>query len=650
MLPWVGYFVAFKNAFAMQRTLSLLIAVLFYTLSWGQPGLYQPRNLSAAQARGTRTLSGAPGPNYWQNRADYSLKMSIQPPDRRIQGSAVIRYTNNSPDTLHVLNFKLAQNTHLGTSQRPFDVESTFLTSGMQILSLRIGGQPVAWDNQEVNYSGDATNHFVDLPQPLAPGSQAEIAISWTYELNTATDNVREGVVDPTTFFLAYFFPRISVYDDLDGWDRTSLNEQTEFYNDFGTFDLEVEVPKGFVVWATGDLLNAREVLQGPVLRRLQESQRSPSTVRIVTEADLRNKAVTQNTRRLVYRFRAENVTDVALGVSDHYLWDGLSAQRNSSATERVWVQTAYSSSSLDYPGLAEQARQTVEYFATQMPGYPFPYPKLTVFEGYSMMEYPMMVNDVSLDNPDDVIALVTHEIAHQYLPFMMGTNESKFAWMDEGWATFLEYHASLDAFTLRNPKAATFPGYYQRQVPYNGTPDIDLPLYTPTDQLFPEAYGFNSYGKPAAAYTALKMLLGEDLFKKCLHGYFERWQGKHPSPHDFFYSFSDLAEEDLTWFWQRWFFQYNRVDLTVQSATQSGETLRVEVVNNGGKPVPVFLQITYADGSQSMVEEPLRIWQNTDRYSLHVVAPKVVKEVRLLDDWFFDANRSDNGRSVTQQ
>ncbi|MCB0681886.1 MAG: hypothetical protein KDC32_13390, partial [Saprospiraceae bacterium] len=221
-----------------------------------QSTLYQPVDLQRAYEAGTRSLDGQPGPNYWQNRADYWLQIWVSPPSTEIRGEAVIAYVNNSPDELREFNFKLAQNTRVPTSQRAFDVSPGFLTEGFQVHKLTIGEFPIDWNSEEVNHSGDATNHRVELPRPLPPGGQTVVRMEWTYDLGTTPDDIREGVVDSTTFFLAYFFPRIAVYDDLNGWDETKLNEQTEFYNDFGSYDVTVHLPRNFVVWATGSLQN----------------------------------------------------------------------------------------------------------------------------------------------------------------------------------------------------------------------------------------------------------------------------------------------------------------------------------------------------------------------------------------------------------
>jgi hypothetical protein len=605
--------------------------------AWGQ-NLYTPLNFQEAYQRQTRSLKGEPGPKYWQNRADYQIHLQIKPPSRLIKGRESIVYYNNSPDTLKELNFKLIQNTRIPSTSRANNVANNWLTKGLTIQSIQIAGKPMPWDNMEVNSSENPTNHFLPLAQPLLPGQQLKLELNWTFELGNSSDGDREGVVDKTTFFLAYFFPRIAVYDDLDGWDDVQLNEQTEYYNDFGNFELSVELPQNYLVWATGVLQNPEQVLQAPFVQKFKSAAQSNQVQRIVDHSALKRKKVTLQSPNLVWKFKAENVTDVALGLSDHYCWDAVSAKGNEGGSKQVFVQTAYHPESEDYPEMADICRKTVEYYSTQMPGFPFPYPVLTAFNGLGQMEYPMMINDITLSNPDDVITLATHEIAHQYLPFMMGTNESRWAWMDEGWASFFEYHASLNAFEIKDP-GATFPDYYQYMVSRSRNAEMDVPLYTPSNQQFSESYGFNAYGKAAAAYTALKLHLGEGTFKKCLHEYFHRWAGKHPAPHDFFNTISDACGENLNWFWQTWFFDFNTVNLRI--AEVNSNSIRIE--NPGGKPIPIQLKLNYSDGSSAELKEPLGIWKGRNSVVLPLPVGKSLVKAELLQSWFHEKSLRDN-------
>jgi aminopeptidase N len=291
---------------------------------------------------------------------------------------------------------------------------------------------------------------------------------------------------------------------------------------------------------------------------------------------------------------------------------------------------------------MANICRKVIEYFSSGMPGYPFPYPQLTAFNGLGQMEYPMMINDNTLDNRDDVITLASHEIAHQYLPFYMGTNESRHAWMDEGWATFFEYHASLNAFTLTD-STATFPRYYQTEMNFTDNAELDVPLYTPSNQQMANAYGFNTYGKPAAAYTALKLLLGAELFKKCLHDYFRTWNGRHPQPHDFFNTFNTAAGQNLNWFWKSWFFDYNTVNLSLGQVNTLGDQLVATIVNTGGKPVPVTLEITHNDGSKERVHRPLDVWKTQNEVQISIPAASSITRLRIVQDWFYENDLTDN-------
>jgi len=626
----------------MLKLLPICFFGLFLTQLVGQTPLYTPRNVQKAYAQGTRTPDGQPGPKYWQNTASYKIAVTLSPPATKLEGVETIEYTNHSPNSLDELNIKLIQNTHLGTTSRVSNVQQDWLGKGLNITAVTVNGKSVKWDNEEHNYGGNPTNGYLTLPSSLEPNEKVTLTFRWDYDLRPSTNGDREGIVDPTTFFAAYFFPRISVYDDLDGWDLTELNEQTEYFNDFGDFELSVDVPQHFLVWSTGALVNPSEVLQPAFVERLAKAKKSKSVVEIVGEKEAKKREVTLKNKRLIWKFKANHVSDMAFGVSDHYRWDGVVANGKTPTDSTIWIQTAYAPESGDYPEMANICRKVVQYYNSEMPGYPFPYPQLTAFNGLGQMEYPMVVNDNTLDNPDDVITLASHEIAHQYLPFYMGTNESRYAWMDEGWASFFEYHASLHAFKL-NDSTATFPRYYQMEMNYTENADLDVPMYTPSNQQMSVSYGFNSYGKPAAAYTALKMLLGEATFKKCLHEYFRRWNGKHPCPHDFFYTFNSASGQDLNWFWKAWFFDYNTVNLKIEKVDLSSNVPQAIIVNTGGKPVPVTLEVTFQDDSKERITRSLEVWKTQQSVQIPLPTTQSITRLRIVQDWFYENDLTDN-------
>src|SRR6185503_10823280 len=309
-------------------------------------------------------------------------------------------------------------------------------------------------------------------------------------------------------------YPRVSVYDDYKGWDIQPHTGSLEFYNDFSDYDVRVTAPKDFMVWATGNLENASEVLQPAAAARLMQSMTSDSTIHIATREDWMDKKVTAQQASNTWRWTAKDVSDVAIGVSDHYDWDAGSVIVDSKTGRRVSMQAAFNDSAQDFHHSVEFGRYSLAWFSNNWPGIAYPYPKSTAFQGFADMEYPMMMNDSH--SPDLVFAELVqdHEQAHTYFPFYMGTNESYYAFMDEGWATTFEYLIGIS----ERGEAAAADFYKQFRVNrwIHGRHDKENPIITPSPEVTFGA-GNNAYGKPSLSYLALKDLLGDKLFKKAL-------------------------------------------------------------------------------------------------------------------------------------
>ncbi len=623
---------------------ALIAPFLLLALSLpAQPYLYMPREFLQAVENGTRTLTGQPGPKYWQNRATYRMEARVNPTERRIEGQASITYTNNSPDTLRQLNLKLIQNVHLIQARKASYVDPAFYTQGISLSDVRVNEKEVGWNNSAVHRSEDPTNAWLSLPEPLLPGADVRVELEWNYQLQTSRREHREGMVDESALFAAYWYPRIAVYDDISGWDRVPHNIQTEFYGDFNDYDITIRVPKGFVVWATGELQNANEVLSPATLKRFRQSLGSDTVVHIITTETLAAGQALQPAEELAWHFTAENVTDFAFGASDHFLWDATSIVVDSTAGRRVSVQAAYQQKTRDFDEVARIAREVIGYFSTEKPGIPYPYPTMTIFNGHGQMEYPMMVNDVDMSSMDDTKALTAHEIAHTYFPFLTGTNESAYAWMDEGWATLLEFFACTELYTLENPEQSIYPGYYLRNYLGVKGAEVDVPMLTPSHQLLAPAYQLNSYGKPAAAYLSLYNLLLEYDFLNCVQEYVERWRGKHPQPHDFFYTISECSGEELDWFWQRWFLEFHTMDLALAGYREGKEALYVTIRNEGGLPLPIPLEVELEDGSTRYFKFNPVLWKEGDEVELEVPVEEKVRSICLRWEDFRDVDPKDD-------
>jgi hypothetical protein len=602
------------------------------------PTLYQPRDIKRAFDRGTRAADGRPGPNYWQNPGRYDITVQAAPPSRDIRGRETITYFNNSPDTLKQLVLRIIMNVHKPEAAREGDVSPDYLTSGVVIDSFQVAGQlrPLPPDL--------GTAPSVRLPKALAPHDSVKLAVSWHFPLSVQSG--REGMIDKTTYFLAYFYPRVAVYDDYIGWDRLPFLNDKEFYNDFNDYTLRVKAPANYIVWATGTLQNPKQVLQPAAAKRLEKSMTSDALIHVATAADLAKKSITAQQPMNTWVWKATDISDMTVGLSDHYVWDAASVIVDPATKRRASVQAAFADATKDFHSSVKFGQNALGWFSRNWPGVPYPYPKMTAFQGFADMEYPMMVNDSPADDLQFAQLVQDHEIAHTYFPFYMGINESRYAFMDEGWATTFE----LLIGRAENGNAAADDFYRKFRVNSwinNPSTAQDLPIITPSSEL-KAGYGNNSYGKASLSYLALKDMLGDELFKKCLHTYMDRWHSKHPIPWDYFNTMSNASGQDLTWFFQNWFFSNNYIDLALTKADKTAQGTTISIKNIGGFAVPVDLKVDYADGSTETLHRTPELWRaNQQQTSIMVPAGKAVRAVSLDHGLYMDADTKNDRLTV---
>jgi hypothetical protein len=621
----------------MRIVLTLFAIVLCCYSTLFAQSLYMPRNIKAAYEKGTRSMDGRPGQNYWQNHGRYNISIMAMPPDRTIKGSEDIVYFNESSDTLNTIVIRLWLNFHKPEAAHTTDMDSSLFTSGIQVDRFAINGQPKEWP--EVNWHFTWQN--IDLSDPLLPGDSIHLSIDWHYEI--ALRSGREGRIDSTTFYIAYFYPRVTVYDDYNGWDRLAFTGYQEFYNDFNDYTLQVKVPEDYIVWATGTLQNPDEVLQPKYAQRLKISHTSDTVIHIATPEDLLQKNITADNDLNTWKWKAQHVTDVALCISDHYNWDAGSVVVDETTKRRASVQAAYNDTAADFHHAVEWGKAALKWFSNNWPGVSYPYPKMTAVQGYADMEYPMMINDGTTDNFFFSQLVENHEIAHTYFPFYMGTNESRYAFMDEGWATTFEY--LIGKAQSSAAKADSFYKIFRvRRWINNPSQEGDIPIIMPANIEHGIAYGINAYGKPSLAYLALKDMLGDQLFKKCLHAYMERWHGKHPIPWDFFYSFNDASGKNLNWFWNNWFFSNGYDDLAIKNVKKTGNGYNITIRNVGGFAIPFDVKITYADGSVNSLHKTSIIWKNNQKQvTINIKTNKTINSLIIDNGIWMDANKEDN-------
>jgi len=615
--------------------LLLLIAFTFFSEAISQTNLYLPRNFSNAYEKGTRSFDGKPGPNYFQNSSDYKISVEVEPRTRRVKGKASIIYKNNSQDTLTRIVFRMYQDLYKPTTSRDRAITTSELTDGISLHSLKINNAPV----HEASISRSETTMIVFPDKPVQPNSSTQINIEWSFTIPNGT-SIRMGAKDSTTFMVAYWYPQIAVYDDITGWDELNYNGATEFYNDFNSYDVEIKTPYDYNVWATGVLQNASEVLSSEVLKKYNSAKTSDNIVNLIDSISMSRKDYyNKNNGYNNWHYKAENVSDFVFGTSNSSLWDATGADVG--RVERVLVSAVYNKDSKDFYSVCKVARDAVLFFSNEFPAIAFPYPSLTIFNGQYRggMEFPMFVNDRSTKTYNEMVDVTTHEIAHQYFPFYMGINEKKYTWMEEGMAQMLpEELQDRLSDNVRKRRANT--NRYER---FAGS-ELEATMMTTAYLLKGEAFSTNAYYKGAVVYNLLRDYFGRVKYTEIMKEYIARWNGKHPTPYDFFFTFNDASGENLEWFWQPWFFDKGYPELSLEMVSESNGKVNIQVKNNGTLPVPAEINIKYTDGSTKTITEKMDVWKDGKKMiTITDDSGKEIDTITLGSDFIPDINSKNN-------
>lgn len=635
-----SYFAGLKmissNIFNQIKTSVSILMIIFisfyFTAQTKAQDLPVIRTVQKAYAKSTRNQTGVSGKSYWQNKADYTIKVNFNPASRELKGEVLIDYTNNSPDTLKSLVLKLYPNFYKSNSMRNMPVSVSDLSDGVSIEKLNIDGKEVGRTSQHVG----GTNMFVPGIKIL-PGRKAQLKINYHYTLNKGSF-IRTGEVDSSSFFIAYFFPRVAVYDDIDGWNEFPYVGKEEFYNDYGNFHVEITVPGDYAVWATGDLLNCKDVYQPKICERIHKAEMVDTIVNIITPEDLKSRNVTTKKDINTWQFEAQNVTDFAFGTSDHYVWKSVSVMVDSVTKRRTRVDAVFNPIHRSYIPVVDYARKTVELISNYFPKVSFPYAHETVFDGLDAMEYPMMVNNRPIDDHRENIELTAHEVFHSLFPFYVGSNETKYSFMDEGLATLTEFYfyPKIDPLVPVN--------YDITYMNNSAVSAEDVPIMTLTPQLYSIARFTDKDLKPALALYYLKEMLGEPLFIKAIQKYIHNWHGKHPTPYDFFNSLNAGSGKNLNWFWKNWFFEKNDPDLAITKVIERKSDYEITITSLGTLAVPIHLTITYQDGSIQKVERDLSCWQKKNKTVVfHISNKKHINKLTIGNELDVDIDLSNN-------
>ena len=602
-----------------------------------------------------RSASGEPGVKYWQNRADYNINCALDTGTHMISGDVEIVYTNNSPDNLKFIWLQLDQNIYQKDSRGSATTTQTGgrwanneFTKGYEIKTVKVdNGKPAT-----AKYTVTDTRMQVWLPEAIkAGGGKVKISIQFEFEVpQYGTDRMgRLSTKNGWVYEIAQWFPRLAVYDDIQGWNVLPYVGAGEFYLEYGNITYNVTVPSGIAVVGSGELLNPQDCFTPAQLRKYNEAKSSDKTVAIRTESDINDKPKKGST---TWKFKIENTRDVAWAASKAFIIDAarinLPSGKKSLAMSAYPVESTADKKGNDWRRSTEMVKGSIEHYSSKW--FEFPYPAAVNVAGIvGGMEYPGIVFCSYKATGSGLWGVTDHEFGHTWFPMIVGSNERKYAWMDEGFNTFIN-DLSSDAFNKGEFKSQSFfeDPNSSFLVKYTFGEKMDK-LFTAPDVIQQENLGIAAYMKPSMMLHTLRdVVLGPERFDMAFKEYVKRWAFKHPTPWDFFHSMENVAGEDLGWFWRAWVLSNWKLDQSVKdvkyikNVPENGAEITLE--NLEKMPMPVTVQITEANGKEHTIQLPVEVWQRGPSWKFRVATTSEIKEV-ILDPnkQLPDINRENN-------
>ena len=572
-----------KRVFFLSSLMMAILGVWGQTpAQWGQK--FEQLGTSLPTPNTYRTASGAPGKDYWQQRADYKIELTLDDVKQQIEGTEAITYFNQSPDPLDYLWLQLDQNFRAQDSETPlvteyfmkdsvsakelFTIQNNF-DGGFRIDKvLDEAGQPLA-------YFINKTMMRINLEHPLLPGAQMTFQVDWHYKINDRMSlGGRSGYEyfpkdDNYSYTIAQFYPRMAVYDDVEGWQNKQFLGRGEFALSFGNFEVAMTVPEDFIVGATGTLQNPKDVLTSKEQLRFEKAKQSfEDPVIIVTQEEAIQKEAHKKRGKATWTFKADSVRDFAFAASRKYIWDAMAVDLNG---KKSLAMSYYpkEGNPLWESHSTRAVRQTLITYSRHTIDYPYPV-AISVHAASVGMEYPMICFNFGRPEADGtytdetkwrMISVIIHEVGHNFFPMIINSDERQWTWMDEGLDSFVQSIATKEY-------DANFPvgrGAPEQIIPYmSGEQGLLRPIMTNSEQIL--QFGNNAYAKPATALSILReTVMGPELFDYAFKKYAERWAFKSPSPADFFRTMEDASAIDLDWFWRGWFYTTDYVDIGVE-------------------------------------------------------------------------------------
>ena len=643
----------------MKKLCLLVMANCFLILGYSQSkydhkSLFDPQFYPVASNQ-YRSASGAPGPEYWQNRSDYKINCTLDTAQHKVTGSVEITYTNNSPDQLKFVWLQLDQNIYKDDSRGSATTTQTggrwanaSFTKGEVVKSISVEGA----DNKKYTpeYTVTDTRMQIWLQQPLkSAGGKSKITINYEFVVpEYGTDRMgRLKTRNGWIYEVAQWFPRMAVYDDIQGWNTLPYLGAGEFYLEYGDIEFNITAPANLIIVGSGELQNEKDVLTPAQLSRLTSARNSDKTVMLRSAEEVKDPKSRPSGANLTWKFKIQNTRDVAWAASKAFVWDA--ARINLPSGKKSLAMSAYPVESIKKDGWqrsTEMVKASIEHYSKKW--YEYPYPAAVNVAGVvGGMEYPGIVFCSAESSGGDLWGVTDHEFGHTWFPMIVGSNERKYAWMDEGFNTFINGLSTKEFNNGEFAQFSFFPPDEMTRVAFNDKMDQ---LWATPDVIQQNNLGLAAYLKPAMMLDALRdVVLGPERFDRAFQEYINRWAFKHPTPWDFFRTMENVAGEDLSWFWRSWIFNNYKLDQAVAGVKYIDNVPEkcalITVQNLAQMAMPVSVLVKEANGKQQTINLPVEVWQRGNEWTFSVKTTSTITDVVLDPEKKLpDVNRKNNG------
>jgi Peptidase family M1 domain len=641
-----------------KQLLPLMSAILFATASIAQDETsfetkYNPRDLFSPQFYPagetiTRSGDGSPNTGYWQNRANYQINATLDDAANTITGNEVITYKNNSPHNLSFLWLQLDQNLFnkesRGQARMPIDSRSRYgdsksnFSGGYKIASVKINDADATFVISDSRMQIRLTDNL------KASGGELKITIQYSFTMPEYGAD-RSGILktkNGNIFAVAQWYPRMCVYDDVQGWNTLPYLGPSEFYLEYGDFDYTITAPSSHIVVGSGELQNPSEVLTAEQQKRMDAAKQSDKTIIIRSEKELIDPASRPPGNTLSWHYKISNARDVAFASSKSFIWDA--AKINLPNGKTVFAMSVYPAESAGSKGwgrATEYTKASIENYSKRWMEFPYPV-AVNVASNVGGMEYPGIVFCGYAAKEAGLFGVTDHEFGHTWFPMIVGNNERKYGWMDEGFNTFINSLADDDFNKGEYKSEEKDMGYY---APYYFAENLEPVLTTP-DAMQEANIGRLLYSKPGYGLELLRnQIIGPVRFDYAFKTYIQRWAYKHPTPWDFFKTMDNATGEDLSWFWKSWFLENYKLDQSILSVKYEKENgAIITIANLEQMAMPVLIEYETITGAKERIKLPVEIWNNTALWKVKLPVKDQLTKVTIDPDKVYpDINLQNN-------